>query len=194
VCRDQCTGVDAGIIPFGFAGGLYDPNTGFVRFGARDYDPSVGRWVSKDPIMFGGGQGNLYVYVGDDPVNRKDPTGLFDTLMGVDIDFVPLVGSEFGFGLVVDWSHPLDSGIYWSAGPSTGFSYGFAAQAGFALRNIEGWGTTIDINAGKFSPVLAFDDDGFNGAAIGVGPGVGVSASHGYTSTISLRDIFGCRK
>jgi RHS repeat-associated protein len=65
-----------GVIPFGFAGGLYDPDTGLVRFGARDYDPSIGRWVSKDPILFGGGQANLYVYVGNDPVNRRDPSGL----------------------------------------------------------------------------------------------------------------------
>jgi RHS repeat-associated protein len=64
-----------GVIPFGFAGGVYDQDTGLVRFGARDYDPSIGRWVSKDPILFGGGQANLYVYVGDDPVNLIDPFG-----------------------------------------------------------------------------------------------------------------------
>ena len=34
-------------IPFGFAGGLYDPDTGLVRFGARDYDASVGRWTGE---------------------------------------------------------------------------------------------------------------------------------------------------
>ena len=38
-----------GLTPFGFAGGLYDKDTGLVRFGARDYDASVGRWTSKDP-------------------------------------------------------------------------------------------------------------------------------------------------
>ena len=31
---------------------------------------------SKDPILFTGGQGNLYVYVGNDPVNGDDITGL----------------------------------------------------------------------------------------------------------------------
>ena len=36
----------------------------------------IGRWVSKDPILFRGGQSNLYVYVGNDPVNRRDPRGL----------------------------------------------------------------------------------------------------------------------
>ena len=64
--------------PFGFAGGLYDADTGLVRFGARDYDPEVGRWTAKDPILFNGGQANLYVYVGNDPVNRIDPKGLGD--------------------------------------------------------------------------------------------------------------------
>jgi RHS repeat-associated protein len=72
VTRDTTPGFQ----PFGFAGGLYDPDTSLVRFGARDYDASVGRWLAKDPIGFGGGQGNLYVYVGNDPINNIDPTGL----------------------------------------------------------------------------------------------------------------------
>jgi RHS repeat-associated protein len=46
-----------------------------VTLGARDYDPVVGRWTSKDPIRFDGGQANLYSYASDDPVNRTDRTG-----------------------------------------------------------------------------------------------------------------------
>jgi len=65
----------ADFLPFGFAGGLFDIETGLVRFGARDYDPVVGRWTAKDPIRFDGGQANLYVYVGDDPVNKVDIFG-----------------------------------------------------------------------------------------------------------------------
>ena len=64
-----------GFQPFGFAGGLYDPETKLVRFGARDYDAEIGRWTSKDPIGFEGGL-NVYVYVDGDPVNWTDPTGL----------------------------------------------------------------------------------------------------------------------
>ena len=64
-----------GFQPFGYAGGLYDPDTGLVRFGARDYDPEVGRWTAKDPIGFGGNDSNLYQYTYGDPVNSIDPTG-----------------------------------------------------------------------------------------------------------------------
>jgi len=62
-------------IPIGFAGGLYDVDTGLVRFGLRDYDPSIGRWMAKDPIDFAGGSVNLYEYVLNDPVNWVDPEG-----------------------------------------------------------------------------------------------------------------------
>ena len=66
-----------GFTPFGFAGGLYDPDTELTRFGARDYDAFTGRWTAKDPIRFNGGDTNLYRYVGNDPVNRVDSSGLY---------------------------------------------------------------------------------------------------------------------
>jgi len=62
--------------PFGFAGGLYDKDTGLVRFGVRDYDAQVGRWVARDPAMFVDGATNLYLYALDDPVSNVDLTGL----------------------------------------------------------------------------------------------------------------------
>jgi RHS repeat-associated protein len=64
-----------GFQPFGFAGGIYDKDTKLVRFGARDYDAETGRWTSKDPIGFNGGDSNLYGYVVNDPVNWVDPNG-----------------------------------------------------------------------------------------------------------------------
>ena len=62
-------------IPFGFAGGLYDPDTRLTHFGFREYDAYTGKWTSKDPIGFAGGDSNLYGYVLGDPVNLVDPTG-----------------------------------------------------------------------------------------------------------------------
>jgi RHS repeat-associated protein len=72
-----------GFQPFGFAGGLYDADTALVRFGARDYDATTGRWTAKDPIRFAGGQSNLYTYVGNDPINRLDQTGLMNPSGGI---------------------------------------------------------------------------------------------------------------
>jgi len=66
------TGLDW--MPFGFAGGIYDSLSGLVRFGARDYDPLVGRWISKDPSRFAGGV-NLFAYANNDPTNFLDPEG-----------------------------------------------------------------------------------------------------------------------
>ncbi len=65
-----------GFQPFGFAGGLYNPETKLVRFGARDYDASTGRWMSKDPIGFEGEDDNFYSYVESDPIDYFDFDGL----------------------------------------------------------------------------------------------------------------------
>jgi RHS repeat-associated protein len=64
-----------GFQPFGFAGGLYDPDTGLVRFGLRDYSPQTGQWTARDPLTFAGGETSLYAYVLNDPVNLNDLTG-----------------------------------------------------------------------------------------------------------------------
>jgi RHS repeat-associated protein len=63
-------------VSFGFAGGLHDRDTDLVRFGFRDYDPDVGRWTAKDPILFAGGDVDLYGYCLNDPINWVDPDGL----------------------------------------------------------------------------------------------------------------------
>jgi len=62
-------------VPFGFAGGLYDPLTKLTHFGFREYDSFTGKWTTKDPIGFAGGDSNLYGYVLNDPVNLVDPSG-----------------------------------------------------------------------------------------------------------------------
>ena len=64
-------------VPFSFAGGLHDRDTGLIRFGYRDYDPDIGRWTAKDPIGFEAGDVNFYSYVQNNPGNSVDPSGLF---------------------------------------------------------------------------------------------------------------------
>jgi len=62
--------------PFGFAGGIHDLDTGFVRFGARDYENNLGRWTGRDPSRMMDGP-NLYAYAQSDPVGRVDANGLW---------------------------------------------------------------------------------------------------------------------
>jgi RHS repeat-associated protein len=84
-----------GFQPFGFAGGLYDPDTKMVHFGARDYDPGTGRWITIDPILFSGGDSNLYGYVMNDPVNLADPTGLMVWICRDGNNIMMIVGVNF---------------------------------------------------------------------------------------------------
>ena len=61
---------------FGYDGYRYDPETGLYHTGARYYDPRLGRFLQPDPIGQAGGV-NLYAYVGNDPLNGTDPSGLW---------------------------------------------------------------------------------------------------------------------
>lgn len=61
---------------FTYTGREWDPETGLYYYNARYYDPIVGRFISKDPIGFDGGDVNLYAYVGNNITNFTDPTGL----------------------------------------------------------------------------------------------------------------------
>ena len=75
--------------PFKYVGrfGVMDEGNGLLYMRARFYDPEVGRFISKDPIGFAGGDLNLYAYVANDPINFVDPSGLvIDTI--ADIGFI----------------------------------------------------------------------------------------------------------
>ena len=127
-----------GFQPFGFAGGLYDHQTGLTRFGARDYDATTGRWTSKDPIGFAGGDTNLYGYVVSDPIGGFDPLGLYD---GADFlqdlgDFSAGFGDTLSFGAtrairrLMGVDHVVDrcSGFYSGGGVSgTALSLAFGS-------------------------------------------------------------------
>ncbi len=61
--------------PWGFASKRFDAETGFIYFGKRYYSPSLGRWITPDPIGFTDGP-NLYAYVHNNPMCMFDAYGL----------------------------------------------------------------------------------------------------------------------
>ena len=66
--------------PFKYVGqyGVMAEPNGLYYMRARYYDPTVGRFISEDPLGFGGGDVNLFAYVQNEPINWIDPLGLSD--------------------------------------------------------------------------------------------------------------------
>jgi RHS repeat-associated protein len=75
--------------PFGYTGRRWDPDLGLYYFRARWYDPTLGTFLQTDPI---GSLDyvNLYSYVGLEPGNATDPTGM----CGPCVFIVPAVAPE----------------------------------------------------------------------------------------------------
>jgi RHS repeat-associated protein len=62
--------------PYRYTGREQDPETGLYYYRARYYDPSIGRFLSEDPVRFWGGI-DFYKYVDNSPTNATDPSGKF---------------------------------------------------------------------------------------------------------------------
>lgn len=64
--------------PYMFTGRRFDSESGIYYYRARQYDPTIGRFLQRDPIGLAGGL-NLYAYVENNPINMFDPFGLRGT-------------------------------------------------------------------------------------------------------------------
>jgi len=63
-------------VAFGYTGRPIDEKTGLSDYRARWYDANTARFINEDPSGFKGGDTNLFRYVGNDPLDRVDPSGL----------------------------------------------------------------------------------------------------------------------
>ncbi|WP_414529508.1 Ig-like domain-containing protein [Nodularia chucula] len=132
---------------FAFTGREYDKETGLYYYRARYYDPSLGRFISQDPIGFGGQDANLYRYVGNNPVNATDPSGLI---------------AAIEFKIVIDLFVLGEPGSF--VGALIGFLQGFGATNLVFIANIleiantggdviAEWGTAIDRTIEKMEEI-----------------------------------------
>jgi RHS repeat-associated protein len=104
--------------PFQYTGREWDGTTGLQFSRARYYNPTLGRFVSEDPLDVGGGAANLYEYSGDQPCIATDPLGFsscgFFCFLGehwaqiliLFLDVAALALTVYGFGL---WLFPVAS-------------------------------------------------------------------------------------
>ncbi len=85
--------VTGDLLPFGFGGGLFDPQTGLLRFGDRDYAPLFGRWTAQEPLGIALSL-NLYTYCANNPLYYADPDGQI---------VLPVILALGGAAVVVIW-------------------------------------------------------------------------------------------
>jgi RHS repeat-associated protein len=121
------TGTGAHSHPFGYTGRRWDPDFNLYYYRARWYDPELGTFLETDPI---GSLDyvNLYAYVGAEPGNGTDSTGMAEDCDGRNADmggncWYTLLDtsrlSKDGYGVVAD-----------------GINMGGAAAAGSMTRSV----------------------------------------------------------
>ncbi|GAA4670868.1 RHS repeat-associated core domain-containing protein [Phytohabitans rumicis] len=96
----------------GFVGGIRNDTTGLTRLGAREYDASIGRFVSVDPVidLNDPQQMNGYSYANNNPVTMSDPTGLIPAECGVDYEcygYNPFTGCPYGCGTAANQAYGM---------------------------------------------------------------------------------------
>jgi RHS repeat-associated protein len=170
--------------PFTYTSREMDGETGLMYYRARYYCPQTGRFLSEDPIGFTSRDMNFYRYCFNSPIKFLDPLGLFEIYGYAEGDLVGITGGEASIAISGDWSHPSQSGIFIAGAGATGANVGVGIGAGFTVRDIEGKSFNVDFNLKVISLTISFDEKGFNGLGLSVGPGVGISSSYAVTKPL----------
>lgn len=164
------------------AGSAVQPS-GLYYYRSRMLSPAWGRFLQPESIAYAGA-GNLYPYVGNDPLNNVDPSGNVTIALGVTHSFYGGSGGELFYGLALSFPIPyfdptarFDIGGYYGGGggvgANVGTSVGIGAYRGDILTGgLAGPAVTTEIGAGPIGVQGSFslDMQTFNGGPISFGP------------------------
>jgi RHS repeat-associated protein len=176
--------------PWQFASGYLDP-TGLYKFGARYYDPNLGRWTQQDAVV----RLANYTYASDSPVNSVDPTG------AVTFGICLSASAGFGWGVMAQgciqtanlssWGGTFTVG---AGGSSPSATVGIGVQ-GSTANTISGLGGPFAYAGGSVGDLVVGSVSGFGGggvyggdASIGLGANVplpfSIFGGYSYTWTV----------
>lgn len=197
-----------------FTGKLEETRTGLQYFGARWYEPELGRFMSPDPLLFREDNPvsfNRYAYANNNPYKFIDPDGREVAQVGISAVLPEIFGTfqnilkrdikVTGFSGGVVWSYPgsngegeYDVGLYLTThlnaeGLDTGrvaLSYSESVDKSASVRDFSGVGGSASASFGAGGVNTSYSEEGIEMIGIHVGVGVGVSARGDATAVFSV--------
>ena len=198
-----------------YTGKLEETRTGIQYFGARWYEPGLGRFLSVDPVQFRDGNPfsfNRYAYANGNPYRYTDPDGREVVQVGVSVRLPKVLGwaqkamgreiklGGFEAGLAFSAPNALgqgeyDVGFYFTSqlngeGLDTGriaATYSKSADSKASVKDVAGVSGSSSLGLGLGGLNLGYSEKGVDSLGIHIGLGMGVSANAEATSVISAR-------